>query len=215
MFTLGETDRLVAAYFLRTDNNVARTCALYYGGTTRFSSFTTPLAQATPASSLSTATGEVSIGTATAPTAGQVLTAVSGTVATWQTPSGGGGGPSPILEYSTSGVPVAGVAKSVRLSQAVTFSTLAISLVTLPLGGNFEVNVKKNGTTILSGNLTITTTETASNGYYTVKLGDAGKATLTTTTAVAEDVITCEIVAGTSNTFLGADCYVVLTGTLA
>lgn len=97
----------------------------------------------------------------------------------------------------------------------MTFSKLAISLATRPVGGNFEVNVKKNGTTILSGNLSITTTETASNGYYTVVTGDSGKATISTTTAVAEDVISLEIVAGTSNTFLGADCYVTLTGTLA
>jgi len=127
----------------------------------------------------------------------------------------GGGGPSPILTYSTSGVAIAGKVASARLSQACTFSKLAISLGVLPVGGNFEVNVKKNGTTILSGNLVITTTETASNSYYTVVTWDAWKSTITTTTAVAEDVITCEIVPGSGNTFLGADVSIVLTGTLS
>lgn len=43
------------------------------------------------ASLLKSATTEVSVSAATAPTTGQVLTATSGTVATWQTPSGGSG----------------------------------------------------------------------------------------------------------------------------
>jgi hypothetical protein len=42
------------------------------------------------ANGLRTATTTVSIGAATAPTAGQVLTATSGTLAVWQDPSGGG-----------------------------------------------------------------------------------------------------------------------------
>lgn len=42
------------------------------------------------ATSLKSATTSVSINTATAPSSGQVLTATSGTTATWQTPSGGG-----------------------------------------------------------------------------------------------------------------------------
>jgi hypothetical protein len=42
------------------------------------------------ATQLKSATTVVAIGAATAPTAGQVLTATSGTAATWQTPSGGG-----------------------------------------------------------------------------------------------------------------------------
>jgi hypothetical protein len=42
------------------------------------------------ATGLQTATTTVSVSGATAPTIGQVLTATSGTVATWQTPSSGG-----------------------------------------------------------------------------------------------------------------------------
>lgn len=127
----------------------------------------------------------------------------------------GGGGPSPILTYSTSGVAIAGKVASVRLSQSCTFSKLAISLGVLPVGGTFGVNIKKNGASILSALLTITTSESASNSYYTVITGDSGKATIATTTAVAEDVITCEIVAGSGNTFLGADVNILLTGTLS
>jgi Phage tail repeat like len=41
---------------------------------------------------LASATTTVNVSSATAPTSGQVLTATSGTAATWQTPSGGGGG---------------------------------------------------------------------------------------------------------------------------
>lgn len=48
--------------------------------------------QATAALGLKTATTTVAIDSATAPTSGQVLTATSTTAATWQTPSGGGGG---------------------------------------------------------------------------------------------------------------------------
>lgn len=48
-------------------------------------------AEATAALGLKTATTTVSVSGATAPTSGQVLTATSGTAATWQTPSGGGG----------------------------------------------------------------------------------------------------------------------------
>jgi hypothetical protein len=47
--------------------------------------------EATAALGLKTATTTVSVSGATAPTSGQVLTATSGTAATWQTPSGGGG----------------------------------------------------------------------------------------------------------------------------
>jgi hypothetical protein len=49
--------------------------------------------EATAALGLKTATTTVSVSGATAPTSGQVLTATSGTAATWQTPSGGGGTP--------------------------------------------------------------------------------------------------------------------------
>ena len=43
-----------------------------------------------PAYKLKTATTEVSVGGATAPTNGQVLTASSGTAASWATPAAGG-----------------------------------------------------------------------------------------------------------------------------
>jgi hypothetical protein len=48
--------------------------------------------EATAALGLKTATTTVAVSSATAPTSGQVLTATSSTAATWQTPSGGGGG---------------------------------------------------------------------------------------------------------------------------
>ena len=73
--------------------------------------------------------------------------------------------------------------------------------------------MKKNGTTILSGNLTITTTESASNGKYTVVTGDSGKAVINTTSFSNEDVISIEIIAWSWNTFLGAGVNIILYGT--
>lgn len=52
---------------------------------------TQPVSPQDGATKLATATGGVTINTATAPTTGQVITATSGTAANWQTPSGGGG----------------------------------------------------------------------------------------------------------------------------
>jgi hypothetical protein len=52
------------------------------------------------AEALKSATTTVSVSAATAPTNGQVLTATSGTAATWQTPSGGGGGKLAQLVYT-------------------------------------------------------------------------------------------------------------------
>ena len=50
---------------------------------------------------LETATGTVVVSGAAAPTAGQVLTATSGTAADWQTPSGGSGGLSELFKFHT------------------------------------------------------------------------------------------------------------------
>lgn len=53
---------------------------------------TTPVITIVQAPALRSATTTVSVSAATAPTSGQVLTATSGTTATWQTPTGGSGG---------------------------------------------------------------------------------------------------------------------------
>lgn len=53
---------------------------------------TTPVITIVQAPALRSATTTVDVSASSAPTAGQVLTATSGTAATWQTPSGGGGG---------------------------------------------------------------------------------------------------------------------------
>lgn len=52
---------------------------------------TTPSITLVQAPALRSATTTISVSSATAPTAGQVLTATSGTAANWQTPTGGGG----------------------------------------------------------------------------------------------------------------------------
>jgi len=51
---------------------------------------TTPVITVVQAPALRSATTTVSVSASTAPTSGQVLTATSGTAATWQTPSGAG-----------------------------------------------------------------------------------------------------------------------------
>jgi hypothetical protein len=58
-------------------------------------------ATATTTAGLETATSTVIVSGASAPTAGQVLTATSGTAADWQTPSGGGGGLSELFKFHT------------------------------------------------------------------------------------------------------------------
>jgi len=102
-----------------------------------------------------------------------------------------------------------------KSGRAFTVTSLLISLATLPVGGNFEVNVKKNGTTILSGNLVITTTESASNSLYVVQTGDSGKATVSTSSFSSKDRLTIEVVAGSGNTFLGAGVNIQLIGTIS
>lgn len=114
-----------------------------------------------------------------------------------------GGGNSPVVLFSTAWTAYYG--KVFKLPAFTgTISKIMISLDTLPAGGNFEFYIAKNGTSMMSGNLTITTTETVSNLLYTVKTGDSEKSTMTTTAVSDEDRIEGFIVAGSWNTFLGA-----------
>jgi hypothetical protein len=72
---------------------------LTLGGTLSGTASGLTAGEATAALGLKTATTTVSVSGAAAPTAGQVLTATSSTTATFQTPSGGGGGfPAPNAE---------------------------------------------------------------------------------------------------------------------
>lgn len=73
---------------------------------------------------LASATTTVNVSSATAPTANQVLTATSGTAATWQTPSGGGGG----LSYSS----VAGTTQAAAINTGYVISNASLTTVTLP-----------------------------------------------------------------------------------
>lgn len=207
---LNPTDRIVAAYFCQTDSGTARTFTLYYGGTARFSSFESPIK--TAHNDLMGLAWNESGHTGTANKLAGF--GASGEAVYVDVPSGGGG-PSPILTYSTSGILIDTLLAEVTLSQAVTFSKLSFSAGVLPIGGNAEIVVKKNGTTILSGNLVITTTESATGTKYSVVTGDAGKSTISTTTASAKDVIGIYAVKGSGNTFLGADVNILLTGTLS
>lgn len=129
---------------------------------------------------------------------------------------GGSGGPAVLAEYSNSGVPVAGVVKSIALSSATTFNKFVVSIGgALPIGGNFEADVRLNGVSILSGNLVVTTTETVANGRATVITGDVGKAAIATASGAAEDEVTLHIIHGSGNSLLGSDVYMALFATTA
>ena len=80
--------------------------------------------------------------------------------------------------------------------------SLMISIGSLPTGSSVTVDLKKNGTSVLTAPLSITTTETATNGFYTVSTGDSGKATIATSAFSAEDVFSFVVVKG--STFPGA-----------
>lgn len=83
------------------------------------------------ANGLKSATTTVSVSAATAPTVGQVLTATSSTLATWQTPSGGGSG-------DVVG-PASSTAMAVARYNGTTGKLLKNSLVTIDDVGNMSV----------------------------------------------------------------------------
>lgn len=105
------------------------------------------------ATSLASATTTVNVGSATAPTIGQILTATSGSAATWQTPGAGSG-----TVTSVSVTSVNGVSGSV----ATATTTPAISLT---LGAITPTTVNGNTLTTGTGTLTLgaSKTLTASN----------------------------------------------------
>lgn len=94
------------------------------------------------AEALKSATTTVSVSASAAPTSGQVLTATSGTAATWQTPSGGGGLTN-ITETLVTSAPNATV-NAERL--AVTGGTTNVNLVLTPKGtGGFILGGAPDG----------------------------------------------------------------------
>ena len=81
---------------------------------------------------------------------------------------GGGGGPSSILSYSQGGTVVSGTVNGFVMRRAGTLNTFGINVSVLPTGSNLTVDLRKNGTSVLSAPLSITTTESATNGVYSV-----------------------------------------------
>lgn len=101
------------------------------------------------ANGIRTATTVVSVSAAAAPTSGQVLTATSGTVATWQTPAGGAG---------VSGV--SAVLTATQANSTTTPATLTNHTFTLPAGK----------TLLLNGQLIATAAATTTGLVYGVKV---------------------------------------------
>ena len=138
--------------------------------------------QATAALGLKTATTTVSVSSATAPTAGQVLTATSSTAATWQSvawrESLALSDLSTALTASTSVV-----VGTYTFMQARTLSSINLSILTAPTGAALQVDTKKNGTTIW------TTKPTIDAGEFST-LTAATPGVLATTSFAAGDVLT-------------------------
>jgi len=126
------------------------------------------------ASALKSATTTVDVSAATAPTAGQVLTATDSTHATWQTPSGGGGSPggsSGQIQYNNAGA-FGGDANFTISSGVVTFGKdVVVNTLTLGLGASSIASNAGFGISVLAG---ITT------GNYNLALGYEAMKTVTT-----------------------------------
>jgi hypothetical protein len=124
---------------------------------------TTPVITMVQAPALRSATTTVNVSSATAPTAGQVLTATSGTAATWQTPSGGGG-----TYPAFSAKPNANLALTVGAFTKILFQTedfdtnnnFASSRFTPTVAGYYLINVAVAST----GNTGITELYLGKNG---------------------------------------------------
>lgn len=140
--------------------------------------------QATAALGIKSATTTVSVSAATAPTDGQVLTATSGTAATWQTPSGGGGLTN-ITETLVTSAPNATV-NAEKL--AVTGGTTNADLVLCPKGTGAFILGPSPDSTGTGGNkrgtyaidLQISKSATAdrvASGNYSLLAGVGGSAT--------------------------------------
>jgi hypothetical protein len=134
----------------------------------------------TVAGKLKSATTEVSISAATAPSNGQVLTATSSTVATWQTPA-----PATATAVAPTLVIINGpTTQNAAVNNHYVLETAAAITVTLPAGTSGDViwvtvangrtdnviNVVTNSTA-LNGD---TTNVTIDNGYLTLQMRHCG-----------------------------------------
>lgn len=152
-------------------------------------------------SALKTATGSVSVSSATAPTAGQVLTATNGTTATWETPattgvtSVAGAGTVNGLTLSgtvtsTGNLTLGGTLSGVNLTSAVT------GVLPVSNGGTGVGTSTGTGSVVLSTSPAITTSlTTPSTSFDLVN-------TTATTVNVAGDATTLRLGAGSGTTFI-------------
>lgn len=79
--------------------------------------------------------------------ASKVLTSDAGGVATWQTPSGGGGGSQtePLQDYQ--GTAIIGVLGSYVFDSSKTISKVTLTVDSIPVGSNCIVELRKNSYT--------------------------------------------------------------------
>lgn len=111
---------------------------------------------------LKSATTEVNVASATAPSSGQVLTATSSTAATWQTPGGASGIGFSLKSYST-----AAAATSITVSSLdlVTDIKYRVTVMCIPTGGtntgiDFLINNTTTGYTNFTNTMSATGTST-------------------------------------------------------
>ena len=135
------------------------------------------------ASLLKSATTEVNVSTATAPTTWQVLTATSGTSATWQSPSGWGWGGIETVKIAWTQVVWTSIFEYIA-DWAKTVGNILIALQVKPVWADFLVKTYKNWT--LTNTFTIATTATATNWRFTASANIA-------VSLVANDVFTAVI----------------------
>lgn len=114
---------------------------------------------------LTTATGVVSVAAATAPTSGQVLTATSGTTATWQTPSAG-------TDSITTAVTAAGTVQG----NATVLTTTLNNVTTVAAGTGVILPTTAAGLRIVVRNGGANTLKVYPTGTTTINAGGAGVA---------------------------------------
>jgi hypothetical protein len=131
---------------------------------------TTPVITIVQAPALRSATTTVSVSAATAPTSGQVLTATSSTSATWQTPSGGGGGftlATPQATTSGTTIDFTAIPSGTKVINVMLtgVSTNGTSPVTLRIGDSGGIETTSYLTTEVTFNSGSSGTNNYTNGF--------------------------------------------------